>query len=61
MNNNITLQTDDQKRKREAHKAIMFARLRRGCISEDFTNAARNDAVGTDEQIAKLREKWGLV
>ena len=56
----FTLQTEDQQRKHKARQAIMAHRLSLGIISENFNGAYHVSDTGTAEQVAALREKWGI-
>lgn len=55
----INLQTQDQKAKHAARAAIMRQRIRNGIVYERMEPYPLT-AVGTPEELARLREKWGI-
>ena len=56
----FSFKSDSERKAFKAQQALMVARVRRGCISEDFKHAAQVSAVGTPEQVQALRVKWGI-
>jgi len=61
MKNQIVIKTDAAQKKQAARRAIMERRLSLGIVCEDCTRPYPVDAVGTPQQVAELRRKWGVV